>query len=59
MTKLLSFLFNLKKDNGKYMSPEEKYIRDRDPQSILDVENFSREFERKQASINYRTWSIL
>jgi len=31
---------------GRKMTPEERYIMSRNPQSILDVENFSREFER-------------
>lgn len=57
MTKLLSKIFNIKKNQGKVISAEEKYIRDRNPQSILDVENFAREFERKQSQS--RSWSIL
>jgi hypothetical protein len=58
MTKLLAKLFN-RKNNKNTMSAEERYIRDRNPQSILDVENFSRQFERSQASSHNRTWSIL
>ena len=59
MTKLLAKLFNKKRNNKNYMSPEEKYIRDRNPQSILDVENYSRQFERSQTNSHNRTWSIL
>lgn len=33
-------------DRGRKMTPEERYIMARNPQTILDVENFSREFER-------------
>ena len=31
---------------SRKMTPEERYIMARNPQTILDVENFSREFER-------------
>ena len=63
MTKLLSKLFksnkNIKKE-GRFMSPEEKYIMARNPQSILDVENYSRDYERKHsASFHRSSWSIL
>ena len=55
--------FKSKKKNNKqdrFMSPEEKYIMARDPQTILDVENYSRDFERRHsASFNRSSWSIL
>ena len=63
MTKLLAMFFKSKKNNNKqdrFMSPEEKYIMARDPQTILDVENYSRDFERRHsASFNRSSWSIL
>jgi len=59
MTKFLAKLFTKKKTNNSYMSPEEKYIRDRNPQSILDVENYSKQFERNQSYSSHRTWSTL
>jgi hypothetical protein len=34
------------KTDERKMTPEERYIMSRNPQSILDVETFSREFER-------------
>ena len=63
MTKLLAMFFKSKKNNNKqdrFMSPEEKYIMARNPQTILDVENYSRDFERlHSASFNRSSWSIL
>jgi|APCry1669189567_1035234.scaffolds.fasta_scaffold13899_5 hypothetical protein len=59
MTKLLAKFFKTKKNenHGRQLTDEERYIISRDPQSVLDVENFAKEFERKQS--NQRSWSIL
>jgi len=63
MTKFIAKIFKSKKVNkkqDKFMSPEEKYIMARDPQTILDVENYSRDFERRRsASFNRSSWSAL
>lgn len=59
MIKFLAKLFKKQNDQQNTLTAEEKYIRDHNPQSILDVENFAREFERKRAIPNHRSWSIL